>query len=287
MAIKYHNYIKKGYATLHYQKFFVSSLHNAVELFLKQIMLDTNDYEVATVRRLDSADSIELMRKYLNATDLNVFFATIMRTNPSQINNFSSVEFNILKQKASKLVACSNIGQAMQILQELRNNETHFAILGTELLNETNFRILHNFMVDFFKVLRQKELLPTYMIDFGSDKVVFGNENECLAFNDKIMNTFSYKKAVKDNELSKKIKDIVMNHPEINYLEPQPDLYRMARYIAINGDFINNFDEVYTLLLMMYNLNLVEFTEKECELSEDLQDKGFFSDCYFGLKFNY
>lgn len=39
MAIKYSNFILNGKATLQYRKQFVSSLHNAVELFVKQLML--------------------------------------------------------------------------------------------------------------------------------------------------------------------------------------------------------------------------------------------------------
>jgi hypothetical protein len=47
MAIRYCNTILDGRATLEYRKHFVSSLHNAVELFVKQRMLDINDYRVA------------------------------------------------------------------------------------------------------------------------------------------------------------------------------------------------------------------------------------------------
>lgn len=50
MAIKYSNFILNGKATLQYRKQFVSSLHNAVELFIKQLMLDNNDHRVCSVR---------------------------------------------------------------------------------------------------------------------------------------------------------------------------------------------------------------------------------------------
>lgn len=39
-AILYANDIMKGMATLKYRKNFVASLHNATELFIKQLMLD-------------------------------------------------------------------------------------------------------------------------------------------------------------------------------------------------------------------------------------------------------
>ena len=46
VAVKYCKDIQNGLATLHYQKTFVSSLHNTIELLLKQIMLDENDHSV-------------------------------------------------------------------------------------------------------------------------------------------------------------------------------------------------------------------------------------------------
>lgn len=37
MAVRYCDYILEGKATLEYRKHFVSALHNAVELFVKQL----------------------------------------------------------------------------------------------------------------------------------------------------------------------------------------------------------------------------------------------------------
>ena len=51
MAIKYCNYILDRKATLQYRKQFVSFLHNSVELFIKQLMLDNNDHRVCSVKR--------------------------------------------------------------------------------------------------------------------------------------------------------------------------------------------------------------------------------------------
>lgn len=45
-AISYANDIVNGMATLEYRKNFVSSLHNAIELFIKQRMLDVGDHDV-------------------------------------------------------------------------------------------------------------------------------------------------------------------------------------------------------------------------------------------------
>ena len=40
MAVRYCDYILEGKVTLEYRKHFVSVLHNAVELFVKQLMLN-------------------------------------------------------------------------------------------------------------------------------------------------------------------------------------------------------------------------------------------------------
>ena len=50
-AIRFCDDIKDGKATLLYQKNFVSSLHNAVELIMKQMLLNDNDHRVAEVRK--------------------------------------------------------------------------------------------------------------------------------------------------------------------------------------------------------------------------------------------
>lgn len=51
MAIKNCNAIIEGKVTLGYRKQFVTSLHNAVELLIKQHMLNVNDYRVAEVKK--------------------------------------------------------------------------------------------------------------------------------------------------------------------------------------------------------------------------------------------
>ena len=50
-ATEYATMILDGVSTLGYKKKFVASLHNAVELFIKQIMLDSCDYRVAIIKK--------------------------------------------------------------------------------------------------------------------------------------------------------------------------------------------------------------------------------------------
>lgn len=76
MAIKYCNHILTGKATLQYRKQFVSSLHNAVELFVKQLMLDNNDHRVCRVKNIKDPEGHPLV-DFFNADDLNYFFEHI------------------------------------------------------------------------------------------------------------------------------------------------------------------------------------------------------------------
>ncbi len=50
-ACIYSNLILHGYVTLQYKKMFVSTLHNSVELLMKQRMLDLNDYRIVKIRK--------------------------------------------------------------------------------------------------------------------------------------------------------------------------------------------------------------------------------------------
>ena len=62
MAIRYCDYILEGKATLEYRKHFVSVLHNSVELFIKQLMLNNTDYRVIQLKmdvaQMDSQQEI-------------------------------------------------------------------------------------------------------------------------------------------------------------------------------------------------------------------------------------
>lgn len=74
MAIKYSNFILNGKAILQYRKQFVSSLHNAVELFIKQLMLDNNDHRVYITK--DNA--IRNRRKRLIKVVVSIFWLVIV-----------------------------------------------------------------------------------------------------------------------------------------------------------------------------------------------------------------
>ena len=126
MAIKYCDAILNGKATLEYRKHFVSSLHNAVELFIKQRMLDKNDYRIVEIKNGILSDG-QPARDFYNSQDLNKYFANL---NQEQMKPFFSVEFNKLIKYSKELfeeyfVECENkniVYDAMKRLTSLRNN---------------------------------------------------------------------------------------------------------------------------------------------------------------------
>lgn len=75
-AIKYADLIaNEGLATLGNKKHFVASLHNAIELFLKQVMINNRDYRVVSSKITDvNGDG---MRSLLEAVDLNLYFGSL------------------------------------------------------------------------------------------------------------------------------------------------------------------------------------------------------------------
>ena len=89
-AIRYCDQILSGKITLEVRKNFVSSLHNAVELFFKQIMLDNCDYRVAEPRRVDATG--EPAKSFYTAVDLNAYFEKL---DSATRNQFSSIEFSL------------------------------------------------------------------------------------------------------------------------------------------------------------------------------------------------
>ena len=129
-AIRFCDDIKDGKATLQYQKNFVSSLHNAVELIMKQMLLNNNDHRVAEVRKPKNEADAKLLLDYFKATDLNTFFYSLAN---DELSKFNTIQFNELISLHKKLFGQSlsqgeSLETELKLLQQLRNNETHFMI---------------------------------------------------------------------------------------------------------------------------------------------------------------
>lgn len=258
-AIKFCRKIEDGICTLGCKKFFVSSLHNAVELFLKQIMLDNCDYRVVTMKKGCSKDG-NLMREYLQASDLNEFFCDLEE---EERKEFYSIEFNKIIDICKKdIMPEFNFTEELKKLQKLRNDETHFYIENNDYLDESDFKQLYNFMVDFYLALIQHKLLPW---KFGEP---FG-EYEKLSFSKDKLKNFTYKKALKKSENVKYIFDKLngelvgkdFTNGVYSFVQGILNLYKIEKL---------SFEECIEYFESMYNCGLITFTPELDVVPEDI-----------------
>ncbi len=197
-AVNYARLLKDGVSALGYKKRFVSSLHNAVELFLKQIMLDQCDYRVAKLKGNVSKSGDPLKQFYMSE-DLNEYFLGL---SSEERNKFYTIEFNDLIQIFKEEISLTpNCAYGIQMLNKLRNNETHFFIKSEEYLNDREFIELYNFMVDFYNQLGDFNLLPWA---FGR-----GYESSGLIFEENKISQFCYSSAIKRSVVTKILSDAV------------------------------------------------------------------------------
>ena len=104
------------------------SLHNAVELIMKQMLLNDNDHRVAEVRKTKNEADAKLLLDYFKATDLNSFFDTLSN---EDLSKFNTIQFNELISLHKKLFGRSlaqgeSLKTELELLQKLRNNEPTF-----------------------------------------------------------------------------------------------------------------------------------------------------------------
>lgn len=200
-AVYYCKKIESGFITLQYRKQFVATLHNSVELLIKQHMLNVNDYRVVVFRKVK--DNGEPAKSFYSSMDLNSFFIN----NKEGMEKAYSVEFNKLVEYQKTLFetyydknkgSLEIVNKGMELLKDLRNMETHFYINGSKFLTDQEFIQLYNFMLKFYEIQKEYHLLPFFGKPFGKSKNI--------AFEDNLPKNFTYKSAVKKSEYYDRIK---------------------------------------------------------------------------------
>lgn len=265
-AIRYCNDIKDGKATLQYQKNFVSSLHNAVELIMKQMLLNNNDHSVAEVRKPKSEAEAKLLLDYFKASDLNRFFESL---SDDELLKFYTIPFNELISSHKKIFGDSlksgeTLKTELELLQRLRNDETHFMIRQDSFLSEGDFRTLHNFMVRFYKIIKkwnpvnEDDLEPSIFIWwywYSPDKGDSMYEFEC-----ELLQDFSYESAVRNSKLAKDIAEILKDNLQCGAPDFSP--YDIA-FDLMNGynGLSAQFDEVWAMVYMMQSFGMINVDE--------------------------
>lgn len=277
-AISYHDKIKKGYSTLEYQKGFVSSLHNAVELFLKQIMLNNNDHDVAWIGKVKSKKDAQLQLDYYTATDLNAYFSQLSF---DDLNKYISIEYSKLIDKVNRLISVddkdkSDFKAALNKLKELRNNETHFYINENSYLLEDDFCKLHNFMIVFYNAIVPKIFNKYTIIDFSDpQKYNLISQYKIMEISFTPLTAFSYVDALKSNKTVQKIKTFLSGEHSDEYAQYSIDDHFVlaVKIMKTEGIVASNVGDYIALLGLMikYKLFWIEKYEEPIELDNGEQ----------------
>lgn len=258
------NKIKAGLSTLYYKKAFISSLHNAVELFMKQVMLDNNDYRLASVRDVEPDGSPE--KQYLNATNLNDFFFSL--DEPTR-KKFYSIEFSKMIEISEKSIfPGKQFKSCLKLLNKHRNDETHFYICDDDYLPEADFIILHNFMVEFYSTIREAKLLP---FTWGEP----AQEDNAFVFDYKPFseNQFSYKSAIAKSTFLKYLKSKIEGELVPHGLDAT--CYGFAEYVY-NVYGLNDypFSEVLGYIETAAKYNLIQLKAEIQDVPEEVSAIG-------------
>lgn len=267
-AIAYHDKIEAGISSLQSQKGFVSALQNAVELFLKQVMLNQNDKAVVSLSKKSKIAFPTLEQNYNSSVDLNRFFVGLK---PDVLNAFHSITFSELIKNHTQILNLSgkNYSTELELLQKLRNAETHFYINKNCFLDENSFSSLHNFMVDFYEVLISKNLFPKAMYIFETGDIRLEDEERSMEFLRSRYTNYSYLSSLKDNQTFKEILSILKDEHECEYAHYGYNLYEMTMHIIFHHpDYKHKFDDIFAILRLMeqYKIFEIEHYQDEVEL---------------------
>lgn len=259
MAVRYCDYILEGKATLGYRKHFVSALHNAVELFVKQLMLNNTDYRVAQLKNGCNSDG-QLARDFYNSIDLNAYFSSL---DDQTMKKFFSIEFNKMIDMTNDLFSeyYQNQGASVKgdlsLLNRLRNSEMHFYINKNTFLLEKEFQQLYNFMIKFYNILHFYLLLPFFgWAEFGRC------EYTKLQFDRQPLSDFTYRNAVKNTEFVRELKKQLED--EIFSAFTGDSAFDIADSIAgvINEYQGNRFNDLWIYVDMMLGYKILTYYDE-------------------------
>lgn len=264
-AIYYCDEIIAGKATLANKKHFVNSLQNAIELFVKQQMLNATDYRVAEVKHCDSNG--QPLKDYLSSTDLNQYFCNISTTD---MDKFVSISFNdiivIQKELFSEFYGDKGtyITAELKTLKKLRNNETHFYISDIDFMSDKEFQDLHNMMIVFYEILQEYDLLPYWGEAYA--------EYKKFKFNRKPLTNFSYERQLKNSAFVKSLKENI--EKELFFNNYRNESYSITEDIVYCSDKYSesDFNEIwaYIEMLMKYNMFKIEEVNTPDELENGI-----------------
>lgn len=315
-AIKYHDKIMEGYITLGIQKQFVSSLHNAVELCLKQLILDKNtaiplnksneneskaDEIISNIKQIknDIVLKSKIEEFNQNNNNLNHFFAVL---DSEKMKDIHTIGFKDLIGKSKELIGI-DVKDTLKLLNELRNDETHFYI-DNSFLSDENFCKLHNFMIIFYK-LAVKAILIENRLLYNSDYIEEGlfykykdyfydseykdNYDNKFTFERSELQIFTKEEFVSNHKLIEKIKEAYNKY--YDKADRYDEVFKpesLHKYAYLFAACIEDcyYEDIYALLVSLKATKLIELEECMGTMTDEDGNEEEWSFGY-AIKFNY
>lgn len=231
---------------------------------MKQMLLNNNDHRVAEVRKPKDEIDATLLLNYFKSTNLNHFFDKL---SSDELSKFNTIQFNELISLHKKLFGSSleeneTLKTELQLLQKLRNNETHFLIRQDSFLSEQDFCKLHNFMIRFYKIMEtwcpdNKDDYDMYILPYWGDPV---GTDSIYGFDHEPLQSFSYETAVRNSKWAKKLAELLTG--DCLYGAPDFSSYTITKdLLEEHTDLSPQFDEIWSMVYMMQCLEMIVVDE--------------------------
>ncbi|MCL2507745.1 MAG: hypothetical protein FWF05_01070 [Oscillospiraceae bacterium] len=181
--------ILDGNPSLQVKKIFVHTLYDAIELLLKQIMIDQTMYSVRSIVLPENGETAELIsrtieiRNYLSSGELNEYFKNLKSDNDcykktkqeDKIVHLHTMGFTQLTDNFGKIIAFNvdsswtkkdkeewvkAMKQSLCKLREIRNDETLFLADADSFFEIDDFKNILGLMIQFEKIIKNQWFKP-------------------------------------------------------------------------------------------------------------------------------
>ena len=238
------------------------------------MLLNNNNHTVAEIKKVKNKEEASLQLEYYKSTNLNHFFAELPE---DKLLMFTSIQFNDLislhkKLLGNSLTGTESIVSDLKLLQQLRNNETHFLIRYDSFLSEEDFCRLHNFMIKFYSIMwkwtpTSKEDYEMYILPYWGDPE---GADSIYGFERKPLKDFSYESAVRNSALANKIAELLKTNCKCG--APNFSPYTITKdLINKHSDLTPQFEEIWAMVSMMQRFNIIK-TEEILYKNQDIGD---------------
>lgn len=152
-------------------------------------------------------------------------------------------------------------------LQELRNNETHFYI-DNNFLSEADFIMLHNFMIEFYRLLLDNNIFPNYLLVFETGKKVLPIQYEELNFDrNPLDSSFTFLSALKKSSYVQLMSKCFQDTRGI--VTPWGSVYSIAKTIVYQyPEYKNQFTEILSFLELADKNNMLVYSSEIIKLDD-------------------